>query len=249
MGTNSYIFLDRRFETDQMRLAKILNYFAQTGYNYQILLYPEGTDKCPLATERSRKYAEKNNLKHFEYVLQPRTTGFVHIIQNMRKAKYIDYVYDVTIGFGDCIVQSEIDFAKNGVCPKDVYYQVCKLDVDTLPTGDKELAKWLMNLWHEKEEKLRRFYALPPEERHFENTPNGKDYEVNPSTFRVRMYIISFWALTTMIWLYGLFMIPYMRMFAIMSCAIFGFMQYRWGGVEWLTIQTFEQSKAADSAH
>lgn len=54
----------------------------------QILLYPEGTDKCPLATERSRKYAEKNQLPHYEYVLHPRTTGFIHMVQNMRKGLY-----------------------------------------------------------------------------------------------------------------------------------------------------------------
>ncbi|VDP12088.1 unnamed protein product [Heligmosomoides polygyrus] len=178
MGSSSYIFLDRHFDTDQSHIQKILDYFARVGYNYQILLYPEGTDKCPLATERSRLYAKKHGLVHYEYVLHPRTTGFVYIIQNMRKDKYIDYVYDVTVGFGDCIVQSEVDFACQGVCPKEVYYQVRKLKIEDLPTDHDELAQWLVNLWKEKEEKLRQFYSLPRETRHFENTPNGVDHEV-----------------------------------------------------------------------
>uniref|UniRef100_A0A0N4WXA2 Acyltransf_C domain-containing protein n=1 Tax=Haemonchus placei TaxID=6290 RepID=A0A0N4WXA2_HAEPC len=149
----------------------------------QILLYPEGTDKCPLATERSRKYAEKNGLVNYEYVLHPRTTGFVYIIQNMRKAGYIDFLYDVTIGFGDCIVQSEVDFAMHGVCSKDVHYQVKKIKIGDLPSDDEKLANWLITLWREKEEKLRYFYSKAPSEREFENTPDGRDYEVQCKVF------------------------------------------------------------------
>ncbi|KAK5979878.1 Lysocardiolipin acyltransferase 1, partial [Trichostrongylus colubriformis] len=206
MGCNSYIFLNRRFDKDQSRLDKMLNYYSQCGYNYQILLYPEGTDKCPLATERSRKYAEKNNLVHYQYVLHPRTTGFVYIVQSMRKAGYIDYIYDVTIGFGDCIVQSEVDFAVYGVCPKDVHYQVRKLKISDLPADDKGLAEWLINLWKEKEEKLRTFYSKDPSIREFDNTPEGKDYEISKNIYVTQMCIISFWTLTTLIWAYGFLM-------------------------------------------
>ncbi|PIO71862.1 hypothetical protein TELCIR_06219 [Teladorsagia circumcincta] len=212
MGCNSYVFLNRRFETDQSRLEKILNYFARCGFNYQILLYPEGTDKCPLATERSRKYAEKNGLVHYEYVLHPRTTGFVHIVQCMRKAGYIDYIYDVTIGFGDCIVQSELDFAVNGICSKDVHYQeeyrdkVRKLKISELPLGDKELAKWLIDLWREKEEKLRHFYSKSADSREFEMTPEGQDYEMTKGVYVTQLCIIAFWTLTTLTWLYGFLM-------------------------------------------
>ncbi|EYC29021.1 hypothetical protein Y032_0007g3547 [Ancylostoma ceylanicum] len=184
----------------------MLDYYAKCGFNYQILLYPEGTDKCPLATERSRKFAEENELVHYEYVLHPRTTGFVHMIQNMRKAKYIDHIYDVTIGFGDCIVQSEVDFAVHGVCPKDVHYQVRKLNIADLPKGDKELGEWLVELWKEKEEKLRRFYMLDRKNRMFENTPNGREYEMSNSVFAGQLLINFFWVITTIMWAYGFFM-------------------------------------------
>lgn len=58
------------------------------------------------------------------------------------------------------------------------YLQVRKLKIEDLPTDHDELAQWLVNLWKEKEEKLRQFYSLPRETRHFENTPNGVDHEV-----------------------------------------------------------------------
>ncbi|XGW07209.1 hypothetical protein V3C99_017043, partial [Haemonchus contortus] len=240
MACNSYIFLNRRFEKDQSRLHSILNYFAQCGYNYQILLYPEGTDKCPLATERSRKYAEKNGLINYEYVLHPRTTGFVYIIQNMRKAGYIDFLYDVTIGFGDCIVQSEVDFAMHGVCSKDVHYQVKKVKIGDLPLDDEKLANWLITLWRKKEEKLRHFYSKAPSEREFENTPDGRDYEMSKGVYVTQLCIIAFWSLTTLIWLYGFLMVPYMATFSAISCTIFIAIQYRWDGIEWLTIQLFD---------
>ncbi|KAK6758103.1 hypothetical protein RB195_015740 [Necator americanus] len=248
MACNSFIFLDRSYETDKCRLDKMLDYYARCGFNYQILFYPEGTDKCPLATERSRKYAEKNQLVHYEYVLHPRTTGFVHMIQNMRRAGYIDYIYDVTIGFGDCIVQSEVDFVKYGACPKDVHYQVRRLNISDIPKGDEELAKWIIDLWNEKEQKLRKFYSLDPEHRTFENTPGGRDYEMSNSVFGGQLVINFFWILTTVMWVYGFFMIPYMCSFAFMSSSIFFFIQRHWGGIEWLAIEKFNFPEKAKSS-
>ncbi|KAK5986082.1 hypothetical protein GCK32_005868, partial [Trichostrongylus colubriformis] len=119
---------------------------------------------------------------------------------------YIDYIYDVTIGFGDCIVQSEVDFAVHGVCPKDVHYQVRKLKISDLPADDRGLAEWLINLWKEKEEKLRTFYSKDPSIREFDNTPEGKDYEISKNIYVTQMCIISFWTLTTLIWAYGFLM-------------------------------------------
>lgn len=243
MACNAYIFLDRTFRSDRTRLDQIIGYYSRCGYNYQILLYPEGTDKCPLATERSRKYAEKKNLIHYNYVLHPRTTGFIHVIQNMRKAGYIDYVYDVTIGFGDCIVQSEVDFFLHGVCPKDVHYQVRKFDINDLPLDDAGLSTWLTDLWKEKEEKLRRFYSVEPKRRKFEITLGGKEYTMSKITFAGEVIITLFWFAITAFWLYGFFAVPYMFSFSILSCSVFIFIQRQWGGVEWLTIEWFNYSE------
>ncbi|CAJ0589515.1 unnamed protein product [Cylicocyclus nassatus] len=247
MACNSYIYLDRSFDTDETRLNNILDYYARCGFNYQILFYPEGTDKCPLATERSRKYAEKNELVHYEYVLHPRTTGFVHMIQNMRRAGYIDSIYDVTIGYNDCIVQSEVHFAAYGVCPKDVHYQVRKIKISDLPEDDKGLSQWLINLWKEKEEKLRRFYLMDPKSREFDNTPNGKDYEPSTQTFIAQVIINVFWIATTIMWMYGFAKIPYMCSFAMFSSMIFFYIQRRWGGVEWLAIEKFNEVEKVKS--
>jgi len=51
-------------------------------------LFPEGTDLSPSNVIRSNKYAEKNNLPNYKYVLHPKTTGFVFLADTMRKSKF-----------------------------------------------------------------------------------------------------------------------------------------------------------------
>ena len=43
------------------------------------------------------------------------------------------YLYDVTVGFGDAIVQSEVDLIVNGASPKEIHYQIRKIPISDLP--------------------------------------------------------------------------------------------------------------------
>lgn len=51
----------------------------------QVLLFPEGTDKCDRASKRSDDFATKMGLTKYEFVLHPRTTGFIHLATQMKK--------------------------------------------------------------------------------------------------------------------------------------------------------------------
>jgi hypothetical protein len=42
MATNAFFFLYRQFDKDKERINKLIEYFASSGQNYQILLFPEG---------------------------------------------------------------------------------------------------------------------------------------------------------------------------------------------------------------
>lgn len=53
----------------------------------QILLFPEGTDLTKETKERSDKFAEKSDLPKYDFVLHPRTTGFTHIMQEMKNGR------------------------------------------------------------------------------------------------------------------------------------------------------------------
>lgn len=57
-----------------------LNYFLQ------ILFFPEGTDFTANTKARSDKFAAKNSLEPYEYVLHPRTAGFSFLVEKMRES-------------------------------------------------------------------------------------------------------------------------------------------------------------------
>ena len=54
------MFLDRTFAKDKPRIDGLIDYYSKVGNNYQLLLFPEGTDKCPKATARSKQFAERS---------------------------------------------------------------------------------------------------------------------------------------------------------------------------------------------
>lgn len=116
----------------------------------------------------------------------------------MRRANYIDCLYDVTVAYSDAIggwlsppeewlywigngiilVQSEFDLVCLGLCPREVHFDVRRIPINQLPEKDEELGIWLKELWREKEEKLRRFYALPREKCRLETTEQLREYKV-----------------------------------------------------------------------
>uniref|UniRef100_A0AC35G298 Phospholipid/glycerol acyltransferase domain-containing protein n=1 Tax=Panagrolaimus sp. PS1159 TaxID=55785 RepID=A0AC35G298_9BILA len=202
MGSNAYMFLERSFENDSKRIDHLIEYYANVGDNYQLLLFPEGTDKCPRATGRSKTFAEKKNIVHYDYVLHPRITGFVHIIQKMRKENYIDHLYDVTIAFNDSIVQSEVDLIKLGVTAQDVRFDIRKISIADLPTTDQELGLWLKNLWVEKEERLRKFYSQSSDTRQLDKLPNAKSFDLTPQNRIFQLLILFMWIILTIGWIY-----------------------------------------------
>lgn len=97
MALNAYMFLERIFERDGAKIDETIDYYRRVGGKYQLLFFPEGTDKCSHMTEKSNRFAAQHGLKKYEHVLHPRTTGFVHLVQKMRREGYLGCVYDVTV--------------------------------------------------------------------------------------------------------------------------------------------------------
>jgi lysocardiolipin and lysophospholipid acyltransferase len=234
MALNGFFFLYRQFDKDKTRINNLVEYFSGSGQNYQILLFPEGTDKCPLATARSKIHAENKNLVHYDYVLHARTTGFVHFLQQMRKNNYISYVYDMTVAYPSEIVQSELDLFLAGACPTKIHFDIRKYDVKDLPTDDKQLCEWLSNLWAGKEERLRKFYSKPVEERSLDSLPGDMKFEMTLQTRLVQVSITSVWILMTILWFYVFFTYPYQFLLGFLTLVFMYGCQYFFGGVEHL---------------
>ena len=66
---------------------------------WQVLLFPEGTDLTSRTKVRSDEFARKNDWPLYDYCLHPRTTGFTHLTELMRRSKYyhIQYVVNTAI--------------------------------------------------------------------------------------------------------------------------------------------------------
>lgn len=48
---------------------------------------------CPNAIGRSNRYAEKEGLPRYEYVLHPRVTGFIHFVKEMKKGLLFSKIF------------------------------------------------------------------------------------------------------------------------------------------------------------
>ncbi|XP_071832775.1 lysocardiolipin acyltransferase 1-like isoform X2 [Apostichopus japonicus] len=153
-----YVFLARKWEVDQPWIKMMLDYFQQLKYKAQILIFPEGTDMNERSLSKSHSYAKKNGLQSFEYVLHPRTTGFVYIAQTMREKGVIDAIYDVTVGY-PCQIPAcgELD-SLYGNFPDEVHFHIRRHSIDTIPTSDEDLENWCIEKWKEKEKTLEKFY-------------------------------------------------------------------------------------------
>ncbi|KAI6189723.1 Acl-9 [Aphelenchoides bicaudatus] len=241
MACNAFIFLYRQFDKDKDRIDKLVEYYANSGQNYQILLFPEGTDKCPLATGRSKKHAENKQLVHYDYLLHPRLSGFAHFLQQMRKHNYIEYVYDCTVAYPEEIVQSEVDLFLLGACPKKIHFDIRTIDVKSLPDNEKAIGEWLTKLWADKEERLRKFYDKPIGKREFDSLQGDVEFKMSLQTMVLQFSITSIWCIMTCLWYFVFFTYPYQFLLATLTLVFFYGCQYFLGGLEMLLTSQLKQ--------
>ena len=157
MQFRNHIFLSRRWERDEKDFLWKLNYLRAIDAPYQILMFPEGTDLTPKSKAKSDAYAETNGLPKLEYTLHPKSRGFIYMLKGLRDYK-IDAVYDLTVGYPDNFVPTEVELMKNANFPREIHYHIIRHDASTIPTTDEGIEKWLRERWAEKEERLKYFY-------------------------------------------------------------------------------------------
>ena len=154
-----YLFLKRRWEQDEVYLNTVLDYFVDMDYPIQLIIFPEGTNLDELSQPRSDSYAIKNNLPLYKHVLHPRTRGFVHCLEKLRKgSRRIDAVYDVTIGYDQDYCYKEKDLFLLGNFPKEIHFDIKRYPISEMPTEYSAQEQWLCQRWVEKEERLTEFY-------------------------------------------------------------------------------------------
>lgn len=183
---NSFLYITRRWEEDQGRLSRSLDYLIDLRRRTQFLIFPEGTDLTQSSQEKSNKYAVEHGLPNYNYTLHPKTTGFTYLARHLQESNYLDSVYDLTIGYPDNIPQSEIDLI-SGKMPNEVHVLVKRIDAVDLPKNETNLRRWLEERWCHKEQILKQF----AEKKSFSDVPWPK-----PSQLPLRIALV-FWTLLT----------------------------------------------------
>lgn len=95
-------------------------------------------------------------------MLYPRTRGFIACVQNLRKARHVKAVYDLTIAYGDehgRVFQQPPSFTQTLMLPNlserwRFYVHVDRIALEDLPVDEKALARWLEDRWIAKGERL-----------------------------------------------------------------------------------------------
>ena len=103
----SFIFMSRKWEKDQSRIAHRLQKLtarhkgpmsgSQDLDPMWLLLYPEGTNVSANTRKTSRKWAEKQGIEDMRWQVLPRSRGLQFALSELRGT--IEWVYDCTVGY------------------------------------------------------------------------------------------------------------------------------------------------------
>lgn len=153
---NGCLFVKRNWEKDQSRFIRYFDYLLAQGCPFQILVFPEGTILNSEKLERSNRYAKKQGMLPHQYTLHPKTTGFSFIAQHLQNQNCLDAIYDLTAAYPDLKPKSISAIITDGL-PKKVQFQMKRIPAADIPKGEVCLKKWLIDIWEDKETKLKRF--------------------------------------------------------------------------------------------
>lgn len=230
LQTAQYIFLSRKWAQDKDTLTRNLAYFSSIDYPLQLLLFPEGTDLSPSNKLKSQQYAEKHDLPKYEFVLNPRTTGFVHCMKEMRKAKTPPCILDLSVAYLGEIPQNESDILA-GRWPREIHYHSTLVPASELPESDQDLDQWLFQRWDAKEKQLRYFY----EHSKFDATYMNQR-EVDKCRGDL-VTALAFWTLLNVWIIYCVYSSTFYLLYFLVCGAVYLLIDFLMGGVNNMVLQ------------
>lgn len=162
MQAAHFLFLHRKWESDQIKIDSFLCHFQNVGIHPQVLIFPEGTDLQPESLAKSKLFAKKNDLPEYQYVLHPRTTGFVSLVKGMKRHNDLKQIVDVTVSYILNLCQDENQLLA-GQLPQEIVFNVMCFDLDNIDcSSDESISDWLQKRWEKKENYLRNVYQQKP---------------------------------------------------------------------------------------
>lgn len=162
----NFIFLTRKWETDQYRFRSALNHLKNPKDPMWLLIFPEGTNLSATTREKSAAWAKKTGIPDMKHGLLPRKTGLQFCLRELKTTT--NWLYDCTIAYegvpqgqyGQDIYTLRSSFFE-GRPPKSVNmfwrrFKICDIPLDS----DDAFERWLNNRWREKDYILEYFYKF-----------------------------------------------------------------------------------------
>jgi len=144
------LYLKRNMEKDKEKIQNNLKELLEYPYPVWLFLFAEGTRFTSEKHQASQKFAESKGLPRLEHHLIPRTKGFTFTIPKLDKTK-ITTMYDLTMvaGTGDSAPPTLTSLILGRKTEATVVIR--KINLENIPTGEEEGAKWLMDIYVEKD--------------------------------------------------------------------------------------------------
>lgn len=243
-----FIFIRRKWEMDRLTLTSFLEYFALVQKKVHMLIYPEGTNLTKETLKKSDKFAAANGLEPYSQVLYPRTTGFIHIFNEMKRLGSLKCVQDVTVAYrGEHLPVTELDFL-SGKLPKEIHFYLDTIETNHIiqdPTAtsseekDKCLEKWLMDRWALKEKFLVKFYENEEkkikDDDELSSLNDGVDYKLRLDTPFESQYLFIYpvyWVTTLTLFFYYAYTYFTMRLLVMLALGFFFGLQLFGQGID-----------------
>ena len=167
-----FIFLKRKWASDEIVLRTNLTRARLDHLPLWLLLFPEGTNITPDTRARSSDYAKKKDISvEPRHVLLPRSTGLHASLLELSKDKYANHLLDTTLAYSG-VKASECpqhkyqaaDIFLKSKGPAQVHMHATLYQLADLPPlaesaeSRESFDQWLLDIFMKKDDLLDTFY-------------------------------------------------------------------------------------------
>ncbi|XP_013138255.1 PREDICTED: lysocardiolipin acyltransferase 1-like isoform X1 [Papilio polytes] len=225
MQLNYFLYVKRNWQEDQLNLSQFIDYYNKLECKNRIVLFPEGTDLSEDNKRRSRKFAEANNLQCHEYVLHPRTKGWVALCSRLRGSG-LTSVYDVTVAYDN--PANEIDLIR-GKLPQEVFFHFKRYSIEEIPVNEDEIKSWINERWQDKESSLRKFHS---DGVFIDAVTGNTPTEYAARSLRKAKLCFVFWTFIDILFLYNILSSVLFQFWVVYHSFLFIFVTWYFGGFQ-----------------
>lgn len=159
-----FVFLNRKWEQDQVHFTKKLRGFVHSEQPFCLIIFPEGTTLNHKALVKSEGFAHKLGVPPTSRVLLPRVLGMWEAVRALDAS--LNGVYDITVGYSGLRETDEPEHVYTlgrlfyaGFAPAQIHYHLRYIPIKEIPRDSADaFGEWLRTRYYEKDRLLDEFY-------------------------------------------------------------------------------------------